>query len=349
MMGLSGIGFALRSGAVACAGATVNIPTNDAKAALLAYIDAAVLNLALTPLLRATDPVRDLVILDNRLHTICAIRSPAMRAEAQFIGRGGISLAIVESAVISGNHVNDNGVSAIDPVCGVFIGYGNNVEITDNVLAGNGAITADYEAEPQAGLRGGFYVRFAGALTTQFSTIERPQAGAARARQPRRPAGRPRADRLRVRSGVLREQSSQQRDSRGSFGFIDTLVGSVLLLNLGGIHRLIARLFGRYLYTPAAYTSLNTIGRAGSFAARAEALAARRRDDIRRQLRAPRQRQPFADVAADPRSRRPRVRGEHGVGVPARSVLRQRGARRRHVARDGVALPRGCRAIRSRW
>src|SRR6185295_4656554 len=40
--------------------------------------------------------------------------------------------------------------------------------------------------------------------------------------------------------------------------------------NLGGVHRLIERLFGRYLYTPTAYTSVNSIGRAGSFVAGAE-------------------------------------------------------------------------------
>ena len=57
-MGLSGIGFALRIGRSLTA-ATVNIPANNAKGALLAYLDALVLNLALTPLLRATDLVRD--------------------------------------------------------------------------------------------------------------------------------------------------------------------------------------------------------------------------------------------------------------------------------------------------
>jgi len=52
-----------------------------------------------------------------------------------------VSLGVVESAVISENHVYENGPRAIDPVCGVFIGYGDDLEITDNVLAANGTIT----------------------------------------------------------------------------------------------------------------------------------------------------------------------------------------------------------------
>ncbi|HPO19119.1 MAG TPA: hypothetical protein PLO07_07985, partial [Rubrivivax sp.] len=169
MMGLSGIGFALRAGA-RLAGTTTAVVNNNAKATLLAFIDNALLNFALTPLLRATHPVRDLVILNNRLHH--NLRNPfseAMLQQAQQIGRGGISLAVVEAARISGNHVNDNGITAINPACGVFVGYGNDVEVTDNTLAANGAITADYEENRRAGLRGGIYVRFAGALTARLS------------------------------------------------------------------------------------------------------------------------------------------------------------------------------------
>ena len=61
MMGLSGIGFSLRFGAD-LAGEPVEIPANDPKGALLAYIDAAILTLALTPLLNATDALRDVTI-----------------------------------------------------------------------------------------------------------------------------------------------------------------------------------------------------------------------------------------------------------------------------------------------
>src|SRR5690606_36108917 len=129
------VGFAPRAGA-SVRGPTRAIPANNPRAALLAYIDAFLLTLSLVPLLRATDPVRDLVIRGNRLHH--NLRNPfteAMLEDAQFIGRGGISLAVVEAAAVAGNHIYENGPRAFDPVCGVFVGYGDNVEVTDNVLA----------------------------------------------------------------------------------------------------------------------------------------------------------------------------------------------------------------------
>ncbi len=190
--------------------------------------------------------MRDLVILDNRIHD--NLRNPfdaAMREMAQFIGRGGVSLVITEFAVISGNHIYDNGVSAITPVCGVFIGYGNDVEITDNVLAGNGAITPDYEADKQAGLRGGFYVRFAGALTTQFSSSSgRKPALRVHDNRVDQPAGR--ALTVFAFGPVSCAKNHLNSENTGQFQFIDTLVGGVLLLNFGGVHRLIERMFGRH-------------------------------------------------------------------------------------------------------
>ncbi|QQZ39394.1 right-handed parallel beta-helix repeat-containing protein [Pseudomonas sp. SK3(2021)] len=246
MMGLSGIGFAPRHGA-SLKGQTRAIPSNDPKAALLAYLDAALLNLALTPLLRATDPVRDLVILNNRLHhNLLNPFTEALLAEAQFIGRGGISLAIVESARVSGNHVYENGPRAADPACGVFVGYGDNLEITDNVLAANGATTADFEKNRNAGIRGGIYVRFAGAITTRLSTSSGRNA-ALRVHDNRidQPAGR--ALSAFTFGPVSVANNHFNSEFSGLFGFLDTAVGGVLILNLGGIHRLLARRFGAYL------------------------------------------------------------------------------------------------------
>ncbi|MDT4798994.1 hypothetical protein FQZ97_316400 [compost metagenome] len=263
MMGLSGIGFAPRSGAD-LKGPTRAIPGNDPKAALLAYLDAALLNLALTPLLRATDPVRDLVILNNRLHH--NLRNPftdALLADAQFIGRGGVSLALVEAARISGNHIHENGPRAVDPVCGVFVGYGDNLEITDNVLAANGATTTGFEENRNAGIRGGLYVRFAGALTAQLSTSSGRHA-ALRVHDNRidQPAGR--ALTAFAFGPVSVANNHFNSEFSGLFGFLDTAVGGVLLLNLGGIHRLLARVYGAYLaFEPTAAST-------GRFAALAE-------------------------------------------------------------------------------
>jgi hypothetical protein len=255
MMGLSGIGFALRGGA-RLAGASVNLPTNNAKAALLTFVDAALLNLALTPLLRATHPVRDLVILNNRLHH--NLRNPfteEMLAQAQQIGRGGVSLAIVESAAVRGNHINDNGVTAINPACGVFVGWGNDVAITDNTLAANGAITPDYEENRQAGIRGGIYVRFAGAITGRLSASSgRKPALQVHDNRVDQPAGR--ALTAFAFGPVSIANNHLSSEFTGRFGFIDAAVGGVLVGNLGGVHRLIARLAGGRIDSANRYAAL---------------------------------------------------------------------------------------------
>lgn len=269
MMGLSGIGFALRRGA-SVQGPVQPIPTNNPKAALLAYIDAALLGLALTPLLRATDRMRDLVILHNRVHH--NLRNPfteALLADAQFIGRGGISLPVVESVVISGNHLYENGPRAVDPVCGVFIGYGDNLEITDNVLAANGTITADFERNRQAGIRGGLYIRFAGAVTTQLSTSSGRNA-ALRVHDNRidQPAGR--ALTAYAFGPVSVANNHLNSEYTGRFGFLDTAVGGVLILNLGGIHRMLVRQFGQYLGHVGSLTNANASSKGRAFGAVAE-------------------------------------------------------------------------------
>ncbi len=246
MMGLSGIGFALRSGASLRTPA-VAIPNNNPRAALLAYIDAAVLNLGLVPLLRATHPVRDLVIRENRLHH--NLRNPLteeMRTQAQVIGRGGISLGVAESLVISGNHIYENGISAVEPVCGVFCGYVNDAEIGDNVLAANGPITVDYEERRQAGIRGGIYIRFAAALTSQFSgSSGRKPAARVHDNRVDQPAGR--ALTLFAFGPVSVANNHFNAEYSGRFGLLDAMFGAVLLINLGGIHRLIARLLGGFV------------------------------------------------------------------------------------------------------
>ncbi|WP_338761579.1 hypothetical protein [Massilia sp. METH4] len=241
MMGLSGIGFGLRAGAV-LAGPNVAAPGDNAKDNLLAAIDTALCNLALTPLLRATHPVRDLVILNNRL--LYNLRNPfteAMLAQAQVIGRGGVSLAVVDALIVRGNHINENGPTAADPVCGVFVGWGNDVEIVDNTLAGNGTVTAGYEDNRRAGLRGGLYIRFAGALSERLSqSTGRTPALRVHDNRVDQPAGRALTAFAFGPVSVANNHFSSAHTGR--FGFLDAAFGGVLLLNFGGIHRLVARM-----------------------------------------------------------------------------------------------------------
>jgi len=246
VMGLSGIGFTTRAGA-RLASKKPAIPANDPKGALFAQIDLAISGLAATPLLRASDPARDLVIRGNRIRG--NLRNPfteAMLAEAQDIGRGGVSLGVVDALVLADNHIADNGPDAADPVCGVFVGYGNNLEITGNSLSGNGAPSSDYERKRRAGLRGGLYVRFAGALTSSLSTSSGREA-ALRVLDNRidQPAGR--ALTAFAFGPVTVAGNHFNSLYTGLFGFIDAVFGVALLVNLGGVHRLLARRFQKYL------------------------------------------------------------------------------------------------------
>ena len=240
LMGLSGIGFALRTGA-AVQGRAATPRTNDPRANLLAAIDDVLFGLALTPLLRGADPVRDLTIDGNRIHhNLRNVFDEAMRTTAQLIGRGGISLAIVDSVIVSENHIYENGPRAADPVCGVFIGYGNDLEITDNVLAANGASTDNYEQTRQAGIRGGVYVRFAGALTSRSSTSSgRKPALRVHDNRVDQPAGR--ALTVFAFGPISCANNHFNSELTGQFQLLDTVVGGVLIVNYGGIHRLLAR------------------------------------------------------------------------------------------------------------
>ena len=241
-MGLSGIGFGThprQSGAGIVAGGAA--PVTDLKSYLMAYVDTLIGLLSPRDLIRTSDLVRDLEIRGNRIHH--CLRNPfgdELQKEALRVGRGGISLGLVDSAVIAGNHVNDNGPRATDPVCGIFVGYGNDVEIADNVLAGNGAITADYEANKREGLRGGIYVRFAGALTRAYSTSSgRKPAVRVHDNRVDQPAGR--ALTVTAFGPVSCADNHLNAEHTGRFGFWDQAVGGVLILNLGGIHRVLAR------------------------------------------------------------------------------------------------------------
>lgn len=246
MMGLSGIGFALRRGENP-ANPVPEIPQNDPRAALLLFLDLVVTSMTLTPILRSCDMVRDLVILNNRIHN--NLRNPfteAMLKTAQDIGRGGISLGVVEQAMISGNHIDDNGMSAADPVCGVFVGYGNDIEFTDNVLAANGAAVGGFDGNVRAGIRGGLYVRFAGALTTRLSTSSgRKPALRVHDNRIDQPAGR--ALTAGAYGPVSIANNHLNSEFTGLFRLFDTLVGSLMVLNLGGLHRLLALLFAPWL------------------------------------------------------------------------------------------------------
>jgi hypothetical protein len=125
----------------------------------------------------------------------------------------------------------------------VFVGHGDDLEITDNVIAGNGTATEGFEQNRQAGLRGGIYVRFAGALTCQYSASSgrKPSLGVHDTRVDQ-PAGR--ALTAFAFGPVSCADNHLNSGLTGLFQFLDAAFGAVLVVNLGGIHRFLARTLG---------------------------------------------------------------------------------------------------------
>lgn len=230
-MGLSGIGFRPVDDAE-----PVGIPTPslDDLGSIVTSLNAL---LAPRDLLANCNPVRDLEIRGNRIHhNLRAVYDDALRRAARRVGQGGISLALVESAVIAGNHVHDNGASAATPVCGIFIGYGEDVAITDNRIFGNGTVLENYRAERMDGIRGGIFVRFASAFLIGGETdaLQRPALRMADNRIDQ-PAGR--AITALAFGPVACSDNYLNSEHDGRYSILDQAVGAVLILNLGGIHR----------------------------------------------------------------------------------------------------------------
>ncbi len=101
------------------------------------------------------NPVIDLTIFNNRIER--NLRTPfnaAMRDAARRIGFGGISLGLCETVAIMANRIEANGLRHIDPVCGIFVLFGEQVEITDNLIRDNGPFV-NTDAEFVLGLRSG--------------------------------------------------------------------------------------------------------------------------------------------------------------------------------------------------
>lgn len=111
---------------------------------------------AVNPLLALLgNPVIDLTILNNRITgNLQTPFTAAMLNAARSRGFGGISLGFCETVIIAGNRIEANGRRHVDPVCGIFVLLGEQVEITDNLIRDNGPFVR-VDAEIERGLRGG--------------------------------------------------------------------------------------------------------------------------------------------------------------------------------------------------
>lgn len=130
--------------------------------------------------------VAGLAIRGNRIRGCLLERfDSALRATVATQGLGGISLGACEALAIVGNDIEANGVTGVNPVCGIFVLHGDEVEIAHNRVAGNGPLGPNVTTDNLiAGKRGGIVLNLvanfnqadAGALAQGDTASLRPAA-----------------------------------------------------------------------------------------------------------------------------------------------------------------------------
>lgn len=228
-MGLSGIGFGLRA-PIRGAGPRLDGSTDDIAETLSA-------TLAPTELLTTTDLVRDLDVRDNRIvDNLRIVFTDEMRRLAGVVAQGGISLATVEGLTIERNEITGNGTDAVNPSAGIFLGYGEDVVIAGNRITENGPVGATYREQRSEGLRGGIVVRLASSVLAGATDdgLRKP-ALIIRDNIIDQTAGR--AITALAYGPVSCVGNTLNAEHEGAWGVFDELVGAVLIMNLGGIHR----------------------------------------------------------------------------------------------------------------
>lgn len=141
-MGLSGIGVPIIAGVIPVpAPIPISPPPNPAQAALLDQIG---------------NPIVTLGIHRNHIHDcLQTLFDDVLRVEARRRGFGGISLGVCENVTISENRIERNGVSHINPACGIFTLEGVKLDIYHNHILNNGPLDGDLSRNMEPGQRGG--------------------------------------------------------------------------------------------------------------------------------------------------------------------------------------------------
>ena len=110
--------------------------------------------------------VENLEISNNLIQGCLSSQLPAVEAELEDdIGYGGIALSDTLNLLIHHNHILDNGLSHIDPICGIYVLHGEGVEICDNRILHDGFKFNDDSREARQGARSGIHLVYAVAPT----------------------------------------------------------------------------------------------------------------------------------------------------------------------------------------
>ena len=186
-----------------------------------------------------TNITRALTIRGNRIEgNVQAVFTDILRKVALSIAMGGITLAQVEGLTIDGNRIVDNAPDASVPVAGIYVGYAEEAIISGNYIAGNGPLNARYTTDRMEGLRSGILIRLASSVLARATEDgQHKPALILRDNVVDQPAGR--ALTALAYGPVLCVGNSFNSEREGAWNIIDGMIGSVLLFNLGGLHRLV--------------------------------------------------------------------------------------------------------------
>jgi hypothetical protein len=194
------------------------------------------------------NPIIGLEIREN--HIFNCFQTPlneVLRNEIRNRGLGGISLGLCANLTIDCNRIETNGTSYITPVCGIFIFYAEQVEIHHNCIYDNGPLTN--ATDPlDLGKRGGIVLgassfpllsRLTTVLkdnqsVTDISVLLGRAAAQVHNNQVNQPAGRA----LTILAlGPLSIANNHFNSERSGPEILETLVGAVLIINVGGLNR----------------------------------------------------------------------------------------------------------------
>lgn len=235
-MGLSGIGIP-----------RVELPDPFPKTAIARLVKTFAQILAILG-----NPVIGLEIREN--HIFNCFQNPideALRNEIKIRGFGGISLGMCANLTIDRNRIQSNGSSHINPVCGIFVTYGEQMDINHNWIGENGALT-NTTTTLISGRRGGIVLGASSLpILSLLSTTLSGNKSITSIANTSTLIGRPAA---RVHDNIVSQPAGQAltifaigpvsiinnhfNSELSGTEFFDLLAGGVLIINLGGLNRL---------------------------------------------------------------------------------------------------------------
>lgn len=188
------------------------------------------------------NPIIDFSICNNRIFDCWRnlFADDELRSEAKNRGFGGISLGVCANLLIRENRIEDNGTSHIKPTCGIFLSYGERVEIAENLIINNGAISSNTSTNLEAGRRGGIIaiVSSLSILSPLSETNSVVSLGKPAARIDDNNVDQPAGQALGLAAvGAISITNNHFNSELSGIESLERLVGAVLILNFGGFNR----------------------------------------------------------------------------------------------------------------